>query len=76
MFEAVAGWVIWGTMAVGYLAVLALTERSAARFVADPTPACQRTTTAIVNAEPLPSHEGLCARTGLSGDRRVAAEYP
>lgn len=54
MFEAIAGWVIWGTMALGYVGVLVLTERSAARYVARPPQAAATSTVVIYNgASPI-----------------------
>lgn len=48
MFETVAGYIIWGTAAIGYIAMLALTERSAARYVKSATPVPARTSVVIV----------------------------
>lgn len=38
MFETIAGYAVWTILALAYVAMLALTERSAAHFVANDMP--------------------------------------
>lgn len=69
MFEAVAGYIIWGAAAAAYIAMLALTERSAAHYVANGSSAPARTSVVIVTAG-APAPTPVAARQVVTSPQR------